>query len=54
MGGLIHWKKRKKEGDDVGRLVFVIDVNPKTTFQMGFHHLMEAILNTGKIEWKLT
>jgi hypothetical protein len=20
----------------------------KTTFQMGFHHLMEAILNTGK------
>ena len=26
----------------------------KETFQMGFHHLMEAILNTGKIEWKLT
>jgi hypothetical protein len=26
----------------------------KATFQMGFHHLMEAILNTGKIEWKLT
>jgi hypothetical protein len=23
----------------------------KTTFQMGFHHLMETILNTGKIEW---
>jgi hypothetical protein len=26
----------------------------KETLQMGFHHLMEEILNTGKIEWKLT
>jgi hypothetical protein len=26
----------------------------KTTFQKGFHHLMEEILNTEKIEWKLT
>ena len=36
-----HWKEDPKK-------------KWKTKFQMGFHHLMEAILNTGVIEWKLT
>ena len=36
-----HWKEDPKK-------------KWKTKLQMGFHHLMEAILNTGVIEWKLT
>jgi hypothetical protein len=36
-----HWKEDPKK-------------KWKTKFQIGFHHLMEKILNTGVIEWKLT